>query len=98
MTFTIDLRAELEATLTRRAAARALSLRDYVCSLLEAGAEAPAQKPALTVEERLTLWRNFDEAPPRTQPLSPAARAKLWRDSVRNLPHFEPLSDEAISR
>ncbi|MFO1025243.1 MAG: hypothetical protein U1E70_08685 [Acetobacteraceae bacterium] len=73
MTLTIDLRPEIEATLTRRAADRGLSLRDYVCGLLEADVEASVKKPRPTKEERLAIWRDFAKGLPHSEPLSDEA-------------------------
>ena len=73
MTLTIDLRPEVEATLTRRAADRGLSLREYVRSLLEADVEAPVRKPRLSKEERLAIWRDFAKDLPHSEPLSDEA-------------------------
>jgi hypothetical protein len=78
MTITIDLRPELEANLTRRAAERGLSLRDYVATLLEADARIRSRK-RLTATERLAVLRDFAKDLPLTEPLSDEA---ISRESI----------------
>lgn len=70
MTVTIDLRPELEARLSARAAERGVSLGEYLGHLIEA--QFP-EKRRLTTAERLALWREFGKDLPHTPPLSDEA-------------------------
>lgn len=67
MTIMIELPLEIEASLSKQAAAQGISLREYLRLLLEGQARAPAS--ALTPVERASLWRQSTAGLPRTPPL-----------------------------
>jgi hypothetical protein len=76
MTVTIELRPEVEASLSSLAAEQGISLTQYVRRLLEE--QIPGQV-TLSPAERANLWRESVKGLPRTSPLSDDA---ISRDSI----------------
>lgn len=71
MGIVIELPPEIEASLAQQAAARGLSLQQYLQRLLEQQVPLPA-KPT-TPAERAAFWRQSTAGLPHTPPLSDQA-------------------------
>jgi hypothetical protein len=78
MTITIELPADIEASLAALAAGAGMTLPDYLRRLLEG--QLPARKAAaLSPAERARLWRESAKGLPYTPPLSDEA---ISRESI----------------
>ena len=72
MTITIELPAEIEASLAVLAAERGMALQNYLQHLLEERVQ-PRKSASLSPGERARLWRELAEGVPHTPPLSDEA-------------------------